>query len=55
MWLTLYFILSAVYREAFNESQRHDFLAWCNYCESFASYISTPLSIAIGFFMSTVN
>ena len=53
VWLVLYFTLSASYRELMDKEQRYSFLAWCNYCDSFSTYISTPISIAIGFFMST--
>lgn len=53
-WMVFYAVVSFSYRELMDSSQRLNFLAWCNYCDSFSSYISTPLSIAIGFFMSTV-
>ena len=53
-WFMLYFGPSLLYRHGLDQPQRIDFLGFCNYCESFAGYISTPLSVTIGFFVSTI-
>ena len=53
MWLAAYACISAYYR-SLDAPNRKGFIAWCNYCDSWSGLISTPLSIALGFFMTQV-
>jgi hypothetical protein len=53
-WAVAYGALSFTYRRWLDTSDRHAFIAWCNYCDTWSSLISTPLSIALGFFVTQV-
>jgi len=53
LWLLAYGGLSIMYRNM-DVGNRHEFLAWCNYCDTWSTLISTPMAVALGFFVTQV-